>query len=104
RTRPEAVISLIQAQSYSFPSGHAMVSASFYFFVAYLAWRLVRGWWRGVLVVGLALLVVAIGVSRIYLQAHYLSDVIAGYVAGFVWTDAVILGSQVLSTERRRTT
>jgi membrane-associated phospholipid phosphatase len=37
-------------------------------------------------------------VSRIYLQAHYLSDVIAGYIAGFVWADAVIIGSQLLVT------
>jgi membrane-associated phospholipid phosphatase len=102
RSRPEIVVGLIQAQSYSFPSGHAMVSASFYFVLAYLVWRLVHGWWRGVLVAGLILLVLLIGVSRIYLQAHYLSDVIAGYVAGFLWTDAVILGSHVLSTQRRR--
>jgi membrane-associated phospholipid phosphatase len=104
RDRPEAVVTLISAQSYSFPSGHAMVAAAFYFFLAYLAWRLVRGWWRWVMVAGLLLLVVLIGLSRIYLQVHYLSDVIAGYVAGFVWTDAVILGSHALSTERQPTT
>jgi undecaprenyl-diphosphatase len=103
RARPEPVISLLSAQQWSFPSGHAMVSAAFYFFLAYLAWRLAVGIWRWVLVFGLLTLVLLIGISRIYLQAHYLSDVIAGYAAGFLWTDAVIVGSHLLSTRRRRT-
>jgi membrane-associated phospholipid phosphatase len=103
RTRPEPVTSLLSAQQWSFPSGHAMVSAAFYFFLAYLAWRLTVGIWRWVLVLGLLTLVLLIGISRIYLQAHYLSDVIAGYAAGFLWTDAVIVGSRLLSTRRRRT-
>jgi undecaprenyl-diphosphatase len=97
RPRPTPVGGFIDAQQYSFPSGHAMVSAAFYFFIAYLAWRLMKGRWRIVLVVGLVLLVLLIGLSRLYLQAHYLSDVIAGYLAGFLWTDAVILGARALS-------
>jgi undecaprenyl-diphosphatase len=75
-----------------------MVSAAFYFYLAYVCWRLVRGVWRFVLIAGLVLLVLLIGAARIYLQAHYLSDVIAGYVAGFVWADAIIIGSQLLVT------
>ncbi len=98
RTRPTPVAALIAAQQYSFPSGHAMVSAAFYTYLAYLCWRLVHGVWRFVLIVGLVGLPVLIGASRIYLQAHYLSDVIAGYIAGFVWADAVIIGSQLLVT------
>lgn len=101
RARPLPVTGLIAAQSWSFPSGHAMVSAAFYMFLAYLTWRLLRGVWRWLLAAGLILLVFLIGLSRIYLGAHYLSDVIAGYVAGFVWVDAVILGSRVLTTRRR---
>jgi membrane-associated phospholipid phosphatase len=37
-----------------------------------------------------------------YLGAHYLSDVIAGYLVGFVWTDAVIIGSRLLVVRTRR--
>jgi undecaprenyl-diphosphatase len=110
RTRPAPVLQpmglFAAAQQFSFPSGHAMVSAAFYFYVAYLAWRAVRGRWRWATVAGLGLLVLAIGLARMYLAAHFLSDVIAGYFAGFVWTDAVILGSQILTTRsirRRRT-
>jgi membrane-associated phospholipid phosphatase len=100
RARPVEVVALIAAQQYSFPSGHAMVSAAFYFYLAYLCWRLVRGAWRAVLIAGLVVLVLLIGAARIYLQVHYLSDVIAGYIAGFVWADAVIIGSQLLVTRR----
>jgi undecaprenyl-diphosphatase len=96
RTRPAPVLGFILSQQYSFPSGHAMVSSAFYFYVAYLCWGLVRGAWRFVLIAGLVLLVLMIGASRIYLQAHYLSDVIAGYLAGLVWADAVLIGSQLL--------
>src|SRR5207253_5489188 len=98
RARPVQVVGIIAAQQYSFPSGHAMVSAAFYFYLAYLCWRLVRGAWRFVLIGGLVLLAVSIGASRIYLEAHYLSDVIAGYIAGFVWADTVIIGGQLLAT------
>jgi undecaprenyl-diphosphatase len=104
RARPTPLQGLIEAQQFSFPSGHAMVSAAFYLFVAYLAWRLLRGRWRGVLVAGLILLVLLIGLARLYLQAHYLSDVIAGYFAGLLWTDTVIIGGRVLTIRRRRTT
>jgi undecaprenyl-diphosphatase len=102
RARPEPVLGFIDAQQYSFPSGHAMVAAAFYLFVAYLSWRLVGGWWRGLLASGLVILVLLIGVARLYLEAHYLSDVVAGYLAGLIWTDAVILGGHVLTVRSRR--
>ncbi|MCL5110745.1 MAG: phosphatase PAP2 family protein [Chloroflexi bacterium] len=34
----------------------------------------------------------AIGLSRLYLGVHYFTDVVAGYLAGFVWVDAVLIG------------
>jgi undecaprenyl-diphosphatase len=102
RTRPEPVVGLISAQGFSFPSGHAMVSAAFYFYLAYLIWPHVQSWRRGLVVSGLVVLVLLIGLSRLYLEVHYLSDVIAGYLAGFLWTDAVILANQVLTIRSRR--
>ena len=98
RERPTPVTGLIGAQQFSFPSGHAMVAAAFYLFLAYLAWRLIRGRWQRALMVGsLVLLVLLIGISRLYLEAHYLSDVIAGFLAGALWADSVILGGRVLT-------
>src|SRR5262249_55909796 len=96
RARPQPLLGFIDAQQYSFPSGHAMVAAAVYLYVAYFSWRLVRGWWRGLLAIGLIVLVVLIGISRLYLEAHYLSDVLAGYLAGLIWTDAVILAGHLL--------
>lgn len=96
RTRPAPVLGALSAQQWSFPSGHAMVSAAFYLYLAYVLWRLVVGVWRIVLPLALTALVILIGISRIYLQAHYLSDVIAGYLVGLLWTVAVIIGSHVL--------
>jgi membrane-associated phospholipid phosphatase len=102
RARPEPLVGFIAVQSYSFPSGHAMLSAAFYFYLAYLGWHVVYGWWRGVLVAAVVVLVLLIGLSRLVLEAHYLSDVVAGYLAGFLWTDAVILGNRALSARSHR--
>ena len=101
RTRPAPVLGLIPAQEFSFPSGHAMVSMAFYCFIAYVSWRVLRGWRRAAWTVGLLLLVLLIGLSRLYLGVHYLTDVAAGYLAGFFWTDAVIIGGSLLSRGRR---
>ena len=96
RSRPEPLSTFIAAQQYSFPSGHAMVAAAFYGYLAFLSWRLLTGGWRLLMVAGFVLLVLAIGLSRIYLQAHYFTDVLAGYLCGLVWVDACIIGSRVL--------
>jgi undecaprenyl-diphosphatase len=101
RTRPAPITGLIPAQAFSFPSGHAMVAAAFYAFVAYLSWRLLRGWLRVACVVALALVVLLIGASRLYLGVHYLTDVVAGFLAGLFWANAVALGGSLLARRRR---
>jgi undecaprenyl-diphosphatase len=103
RARPEAVSVTLLAQGYSFPSGHAMVAAAFYTLLAYLGWRLLRGWPRRAYVGGLALLVLLIGWSRVYLGVHYLSDVVAGFLAGFLWAEAAIVGAHLLGRPRGNT-
>jgi membrane-associated phospholipid phosphatase len=100
RTRPAPVALAIPAQAFSFPSGHAMVSAAFYFFLAYLGWRVLDGWRRWVWAGSLLLLVLLIGLSRLYLGVHYLTDVVAGYLAGLLWADTVIIGGHLLLRRR----
>jgi len=91
---------LIPAQAWSFPSGHAMVSGAFYVFLAYLSWQLLTGW-KQVLVTGaLVLLILGIGLSRLYLGVHFLTDVMAGYAAGAVWTESIVLAGKYLSHRR----
>jgi undecaprenyl-diphosphatase len=101
RTRPSPHLGLLPGQSFSFPSGHAMVSAAFYVFLAYLGWRVLRGGWRVVWVGLIALLVLLIGLSRMYLGVHYPTDVLAGYAAGFVWVHTVLFGERLLQRARR---
>jgi membrane-associated phospholipid phosphatase len=77
--------------SYSFPSGQAMESLVVYGMLAYCAVHTLRGLGRRVVSVGGAvMIVVLIGFSRVYLGAHYASDVVGGFAAGGAWLSAVI--------------
>jgi undecaprenyl-diphosphatase len=85
RERP--LVPLLEAaQGMSFPSGHSLMSATFYGLLIYLVWRNIQNaaakW---ILTILLVLLIFFIGLSRIYLRVHYPTDVIAGLSLGFVW-------------------
>jgi membrane-associated phospholipid phosphatase len=85
RARPD-MFHVIKESGYSFPSGHAMVSLCFYGMIAYFISRNISSWaLRFVLFVLTAIYIVTIGISRIYLGAHYPTDVLAGYAAGSTW-------------------
>jgi undecaprenyl-diphosphatase len=72
--------------SYSFPSGHAVISVVLYGFLVYLAWRFSKGWRLRVAALAAgAVVILAIGISRLYLGVHYLSDVWGGYLLGLMW-------------------
>jgi undecaprenyl-diphosphatase len=86
RPRPDLVSHGSYVYSGSFPSGHSMLSAATYFTLAVLIASLEpkRGTKR--LVFGLAaLIVLAVGVSRIYLGVHWPSDVLGGWSLGLAW-------------------
>jgi undecaprenyl-diphosphatase len=86
RPRPHVFIWGAQAFGSSFPSGHAMSATIVYSTVAYLAARLHRRAWARWVTMSLALLLILlIGVSRIYLGVHYPSDVLAGIIMGLAW-------------------
>src|SRR5262249_32062324 len=96
RPRPPLEDARIVQGGFSFPRRHSTLAATCYGTVAYLLIRVARYDGGKVLVgVGAALLVVAIGVSRIYLGVHYPSDVLAGWAAGALWVVLVILAEQV---------
>jgi undecaprenyl-diphosphatase len=72
--------------TYSFPSGHALLSFIFCSVLIYLAWKNNRNrTWKWLLSILLILLSVFIGISRIVLREHYASDVLAGFCIGFAW-------------------
>lgn len=83
RSRP-AGEALTIASGFSLPSGHAMLSMAFYGFLAGLLLRHEKGsrarWGAALLFIWVML----IGFSRIYLNVHYLSDVLAGFILGFI--------------------
>ncbi|MGB9825306.1 MAG: phosphatase PAP2 family protein, partial [Desulfofundulus sp.] len=85
RPRP-AVDQLVHASGYSFPSGHSTVGIAFFGAVAFLLWiHLYRSRLRLLTTTILALLILCIGISRIYLGVHYPSDVLAGFAVGGTW-------------------
>ena len=84
RARPE--LGVVQLDTYSYPSGHAMIATATYGAFAYLLWRdTTRKRARILISIGTAAIVVLIGFSRLYLGVHYLSDVLGAVPAGATW-------------------
>lgn len=86
RERP-SFDAVYEASHYSFPSGHAMNSAAIYGFICFLLvfYIIKEHKKRMTAAVMTAVLVFLIGVSRMYLGVHYLTDVLAGWSVGFIW-------------------
>jgi undecaprenyl-diphosphatase len=83
--------------SFSFPSGHALLSTSIFFTLAYLVARVESSVVMKRATLALALLMVTlVGMSRVYLGVHYLSDVVAGILAGLMWSTAAALGLEAV--------
>ncbi|MDL2363159.1 MAG: phosphatase PAP2 family protein [Patescibacteria group bacterium] len=83
RPRPKTLyVENMKIHSYSFPSGHAFGAVAFYGLVAYLAYKYLPEPVNILVTVVLIILIVLIGVSRIYLGAHFPSDVVGGWLLG----------------------
>jgi membrane-associated phospholipid phosphatase len=102
RPRPLSDKTLITVYGWSFPSGHAMNSIIFYGVITYLLVRGIRSWSSKAVIITIALCIIfIIGFSRIYLQVHYLSDVIAGYAGGLFWLSVCITGMEMMRKNER---
>jgi len=88
RPRPQLSTLFVDPSSYSFPSGHAMNSTAIYGCAALLLSQAFPRR-RRLLCASAAILIVLIGTSRIYLDAHWPSDVMAGFAAGWILLSAV---------------
>lgn len=85
RARP-SLEHMVAVDNFSFPSGHAMFSMSFYGLLIYIGWREINNKTISLSCCSLlGLLIILIGISRIYLGVHYPSDVFAGFLAGLFW-------------------
>ena len=88
RDRPTLWESIAPEHTFSFPSGHAMGSATLAMVVVLLCWHTRWRWLAVALAGSFALLV---GISRIYLGVHYPSDILGGWAAGIAWVSGVYL-------------
>lgn len=103
RPRPQVFDWGQHAVSSSFPSGHAMSAAIVYGTVAYLATRLqVRRLHRVLTLLGAALLIMAIALTRLYLGVHYPSDVLAGLIIGLAWAAFCMATLEAIQLYARR--
>lgn len=85
RERPNE-LRMIDETSYSFPSGHSMISMAFYGYFIYLIYKYVKNkYLKSILIVLLSVLIVLIGLSRIYLGVHYTSDVLSGFAISIAY-------------------
>lgn len=103
--RPRPSIAYYAEPSFSFPSGHATLSVALYGFLAYALLRNAKRRWRyRTFVLFLSLTaIVAVGLSRVYLGVHFLSDVWSGYLLGALW---LIIGTSFVELtvwNRKRT-
>jgi membrane-associated phospholipid phosphatase len=103
RQRPVLENPLVTLSSFGFPSGHTMGATLFYGVLAVFAAQSVRTWrWRALTFCIAALAIVLIGLSRIYLGAHYLTDVLGAIAVGLAWLASCWTGVETLRKWRGR--
>lgn len=77
---------IIEMSGYSFPSGHAMVSMAFYGLFIYIIHHFVKNKKLKTILITLnVIIIILIGISRVYLGVHYLSDVVTGYSISIIY-------------------
>jgi len=92
RARPEALLWLDPMNSFSFPSGHATLSTAFYGFIAVCLVRrthspILRTFWVALCIA----VILAVGLSRLILNFHYFTDVLAGIFLGLFWLSVIFI-------------
>ncbi len=93
---------LVPVETLSYPSGHAMSAMAFYGFVMYLVFHLkIRKFYKISIAFLLALIILGIGISRIYLGVHYPSDIAGGFIAGLFWVVFCILIFNLIEVFRK---
>ena len=101
RLRPDLPWAFVHEHSFSFPSGHSTLAIVMYGVIVYKAEVKLRSKWaKAALIVGACLMAMGIGFSRVYLGAHYPSDVAGGYFVGAVWLAAVIASDSWIASQR----
>ncbi|MDQ3130530.1 MAG: phosphatase PAP2 family protein [Acidobacteriota bacterium] len=97
RARPEPFFDTILPASYSFPSGHSLAAFCFYGALAeILSERTDKRWQQIIVWISAVVMILLIGISRIYLGVHHPSDVVAGYAVGLIWVITIAVGDKLV--------
>ncbi len=103
RHRPSFKDSFLIFHGYSFPSGHTMGATLLYGLLAAFAVIALKTWrWRVGAVFGALVMVLLVGFSRVYLGAHYPSDVLGAAAAGFAWLTLSLTAVETWRRSRQR--
>lgn len=102
RVRPEHVAGGAFAPGWSFPSGHSSGAAVAYGMLAYVLLRLLPAVWHLPVVLTAAGVIFTTGCSRVFLQVHYASDVLAGFASGLAWLAVCVCSIELLRARRFR--
>ena len=100
RSRPPLDEALAAADGYAFPSAHAATAAAALGVLAYLCAGRLRSWGAQVAVwAGATTLTALVGISRVYLGVHWMTDVIGGWTFGVLWLAVVVTGWTVFTRD-----
>ncbi len=101
RARP-GIEHLVSVETLSYPSGHAMSAMAFYGFLIYLCSKFkINRFFKLTIITLLTILILSIGISRIYLGVHFPSDIAGGYIAGFIWVIFCVMIFNLIDVFRR---
>lgn len=102
RARPD-LHRLAEATNYSFPSGHATMAFSLYGVLTFILWRHINtSFKRTIHIIVSSIVILSIGISRIYLGVHFPSDILAGYFISAFWLMLAIGFFQRYKDKRNR--
>ncbi len=101
RARPD-IEHMVSVETLSYPSGHAMSAMAFYGFLIYLFYKFkMNRFIKSTAIFMLTLLILSIGISRIYLGVHFPSDILGGFIAGAIWVVFCIVLFNLIEVFRR---
>jgi len=86
RIRPAEAQQLIVVSGFSYPSGHSVATSALYLTITIIAGRYIRhAGARAAIFIAVAVVILMIGASRVYLGVHYATDVVSGFLLGAAW-------------------
>lgn len=95
RVRPLHDHGYAMAEGWSFPSGHSSSSLAVYGMLAYLLIKGTRREWHAPIALLAIMVILCVGASRVFLQVHFFSDVIAGFCVGAAWLAVCLAGTNM---------